>query len=192
MTLPKWMKSSLEQQHILYVIYSQYHACWCSRDFRSQCIGRHSINPQSRITPSVASDELIDIGIIDEYGNADQRCTHCCASATKLITWCLHPSLCNHSCKYTGDHVRYMTAHSALTHWGRVTHICVGNLTIIGSDNGLSPVRRQAIIWTNDGLLLVEPLGTKLSENSIEIIIFSFKKMRLKCRLRNGSHFVSA
>ena len=32
-----------------------------------------------------------------------------------------------------------------LTHWGRVTHICVGNLTIIGLDNGLSPGRRQAI-----------------------------------------------
>ena len=29
--------------------------------------------------------------------------------------------------------------HSALTHWGRVIHICVGNLAIIGSDNGLSP-----------------------------------------------------
>ena len=33
-----------------------------------------------------------------------------------------------------------------ITHWGRVTHICVSNLTIIGSDNGLSPGRRQAII----------------------------------------------
>ena len=33
-----------------------------------------------------------------------------------------------------------------LTHWGRVTHICVGKITIIGSDNGLSPERRQAII----------------------------------------------
>ena len=33
-----------------------------------------------------------------------------------------------------------------LTHWGRATHICVGNLTIIVSDNGLSPGRRQAII----------------------------------------------
>ena len=39
-----------------------------------------------------------------------------------------------------------------LTHWGRVTHICVGNLPIIGSDNGLSPDRRQAIIWTNAGI----------------------------------------
>ena len=34
-----------------------------------------------------------------------------------------------------------------LTHWGRVTHICVSKLTIIGSDNGLSPWPRQAIIW---------------------------------------------
>ena len=39
-----------------------------------------------------------------------------------------------------------------LTHWGRVTHICVSNLTIIDSDNGLSPGRRQAIIWTNAGI----------------------------------------
>ena len=30
-----------------------------------------------------------------------------------------------------------------LTHWGRVTHMCVNKLTIIGSDNGLSPGRRQ-------------------------------------------------
>ena len=34
-----------------------------------------------------------------------------------------------------------------------LTHICVGNLTIIVSDNGLSPGRRQAIIWTNAGIV---------------------------------------
>ena len=137
-----------------------------------------------------------------------------------------------------------------LTHWGRVTHICVGNLTIIGSDNGLSPGRRQAIIWTNHyddvimttiasqitsltsvystvyldadqrkhqssaslafvwgihrdrwiprtkgqlrgkcshlmtsscaGILLIRPLGTNFSEFLVEILIVSFKKMRLK------------
>ena len=67
-----------------------------------------------------------------------------------------------------------------LTHWGRVTHICVFNLTIIGSDNGLSPSRRQAIIWTNDGILLIEPLGTKFSEILIAIQTFSFKKIYLK------------
>ena len=37
-------------------------------------------------------------------------------------------------------------------------HIRVGKLTIIGSDNGLSPWRRQAIIWTIVGILLIEPL----------------------------------
>ena len=67
-----------------------------------------------------------------------------------------------------------------LTHWGQVTHICVGNLTIIGSDNGLSPGRRQAIIWTNAGILLIGPLGTNLSEIVIEIHTFSFKKMHFK------------
>ena len=41
-------------------------------------------------------------------------------------------------------------------------HICVGNLTIIGPDNGMSAGRRQAIIWTNAGILLTEPLGTNL------------------------------
>ena len=67
-----------------------------------------------------------------------------------------------------------------LTHWGRVTHICVSELTIIGSDNGLSPERRQAIIWTSAGILLIGPLRTNFSEISIKIHIFSFKKMHLK------------
>ena len=52
-----------------------------------------------------------------------------------------------------------------LTHWGRVTHICVGNLTIIGPNNCLSPGRRQAIIWNNTGILLIAPWGTNFSEN---------------------------
>ena len=61
-----------------------------------------------------------------------------------------------------------------------MTHICVVDLTIIGSDNGLSPGRRQAIIWTNAGILLIGPLGTNFSEISIKILTFSFTKMRLK------------
>ena len=68
----------------------------------------------------------------------------------------------------------------SLTHWGRVTHICVYKLTTIGSDNDLSPGRRQAIIWTNAGILLIGPLGTNFSEFSIKILTFSFTKMRLK------------
>ena len=73
-----------------------------------------------------------------------------------------------------------------------MTYICVGKLTIIGSDNGLSPGRRQAIIWTNAGILLIGPVGTNFSEMLIGIQTFSLKKIRLKCRLRNVVHFVSA
>ena len=67
-----------------------------------------------------------------------------------------------------------------LTHRGRVTHICVSDLTSISSDNSLSPGRRQAIIRTNAGILLIRPLETNLSEILIKIWIFSFKKMGLK------------
>ena len=67
-----------------------------------------------------------------------------------------------------------------LTRWGRVTHICVGKLTIISSDNGLSPERRQVIIWTNAGVLLIWPLGTNFSEILIEIQTFSLKEIRLE------------
>ena len=81
----------------------------------------------------------------------------------------------------------------ALTHWGRVMHICVFILTIIGSDNGLSPGRRQAIIRTNAGILSIGPLGTNFSEILIGMQAFSFKKKSMwKSRLRNGLHFVSA
>ena len=59
-------------------------------------------------------------------------------------------------------------------------HICVGNLTILGSDNGLSPGRRQAIIWTNAGILLIRTLGTNFSEILGEMHSFSFSKMHLK------------
>ena len=59
-------------------------------------------------------------------------------------------------------------------------HICVSKLTIIGSDNGLSPGRRQPIIWTNAGILLIRPLETNFSDILIKIHIFSFKKIHLK------------
>ena len=67
-----------------------------------------------------------------------------------------------------------------LIHGGRVTHICVSKQTNTGSDNGLSPGRRQAIIWTNAGILLIRPLGTNFSEILGEIHSFSFSKMHLK------------
>ena len=69
---------------------------------------------------------------------------------------------------------------SLLTRWGRVTHTCVDKLTIIGSDNGLSPDRRQAIIWTNAGLLSIGSLRTYFNENLIKIQQFSLMKMHVK------------
>ena len=61
-----------------------------------------------------------------------------------------------------------------------MTHICIGNLTITGSDNGLSPGWRQSITWTNVGILLIGPLGTNFSEILIKIQTFSFKKIHFK------------
>ena len=59
-------------------------------------------------------------------------------------------------------------------------HVLNSMVTIIGSDNGLSPGRRQAIIWTNAGILLIGPLGTNISGILSEIYTYSFKKMYLK------------
>ena len=120
----RWNELRNNNTCVLSVLHSQYHACWCSGDFRRQGFSRYGIDPQSWNILSLASEEL--------------------------------------------------------THWGRVTHICFGNLTIIGSDNGLSPGRRQAIIWTNARILLIGPLGTNFSEMFIEIHTFSFKKMHVK------------
>ena len=64
-----------------------------------------------------------------------------------------------------------------LTHWVRMTHICASKKTIIGSDNGLSPPRHQAIISANAKLLLIGPLGIKFL---IKIHTFWFKKMYFK------------
>ena len=63
-----------------------------------------------------------------------------------------------------------------LTHWhlqASVQH------TNIGSDNGLSPVRRQAIIWTNAAILSIRPQETYFIEILFKIQKFSFKRMHL-------------
>ena len=71
-----------------------------------------------------------------------------------------------------------------LTQWRRVTPIFVSKLAIICSNNGLSSDRRQAIIWTNAGILFIWPLGTKISDMLIEINPFHSRKrtwMSAKC-----------
>ena len=70
-----------------------------------------------------------------------------------------------------------------------MTHICIGELTITGSDNGLSPGRRQAIIRTNAGILLIGTLGTNFSDILSQIHTFSFKKVHLKMSSGNWQPF---
>ena len=74
----------------------------------------------------------------------------------------------------------YSWKKACLTHQGWVTHICVSEIIIVGSDNGLSPGRRQVIIWTNAGILLIEPMRINFNEILIEINTFLFTKMHLK------------
>ena len=54
------------------------------------------------------------------------------------------------------------------------------NRVSIASANGLSPIRRQAIIWTNAGLLSIGPLGTNFGEILIKIQNVSFTTMHVK------------
>ena len=61
-----------------------------------------------------------------------------------------------------------------------MTHICISKLTIIGSVNGLSPGRRQPIISTNDGILLIRTQWTNFSEILIKVQTFSFTEIHLK------------
>ena len=60
--------------------------------------------------------------------------------------------------------------------------ICASvNRISIGSDNGLSPIRRRAINLTKARLLSIGPLGTNFREFFyIKILNFSFKKVHLK------------
>ena len=80
-----------------------------------------------------------------------------------------------------------------LTHQRRVTHICVSKLCHHGSDNGLSPVRRQPIIWTNDGLLSIRPQATHFNEILFEIQKFFIQERAYEnvvCKI--DGHLVSA
>ena len=82
------------------------------------------------------------------------------------------------------------SANMVLTHWDRVMHICISNLTIIGSDNGLVPGWHQAIILTSAGVLLIQTSGTNFSEILSKIHTFNSRKCIWKCCLQNGGYFV--
>ena len=118
----------------------------------------------------------------------DEKCTRTLIhNKDRLSMWISYQDINN--CKnsmlvrrhlYMESGLWFWFIYSVLIHWGRATHICVNKRTIIGSDKGLSPSRRQAIIRTNAGILLIRPLGTNFSEILVEIQTFSLKKIRLK------------
>ena len=116
-----------------------------------------------------------------------QGCGFCTPSL-----WGVPPRWYGQDSKLQERRARSQNAGNKITHWGRVTHLCVSKLTNIASDNGLSPGRRQAITWTNIGILLIGPLGTNFSEMLIEIHTFSFKKILLKMSSAKWRPFVSA
>ena len=59
-------------------------------------------------------------------------------------------------------------------------HISPVNQVSIGSDNGLSPIRLEAVIWTSAGLLSIGPVGRNFSEILTKIQNFSVTKIHLK------------
>ena len=134
------------------------------------------------------------------FGHETMVCTVCLSIFLSLLSLLLSLSFGKQT-YVSGRNVLgkcCVESRNSLTHWGRVTHICVGKLIIIGSDNGLSLERRQAIIWINAGILLIGPLGTNFSEILIEIQTFSLKKMRLKmssakcCSFRPGLNVLNS
>ena len=64
------------------------------------------------------------------------------------------------------------------------------NYAIIGSDNGLSPDRRQAIIWINAGVLLIVKLQWNfirnwyifIHENPFKIVVWKKASIFSRCQ----------
>ena len=135
--------------------HSKYHGCGCPGSLRRQDISTHDIDYVDYVSYCLTWGG-ISIACVMWIWRNDMRYEYMFLFSLKYLT------------------------RKGLTHWGRVTHICVSKLNIIGSDNGLSPSRRQAIIWTNAGILSIRPLETNFSEILIKIHTFSFKKIHLK------------
>ena len=99
------------------------------------------------------------------------------AALVQIMAWC-------QSIIWTNDGIIYWRIYAllGLNEWNSYQWSINAsvNYTIIGSDNGLSPDQRQAIILTNAGILLIEPLGTKFSQMIIDIHKFSSNNMHLK------------
>ena len=74
-----------------------------------------------------------------EYSTAPDLVNH--TLMEDLSNHCLHDGMLSCYCLINLDFNH--------THWGRAPHTSFGNLSVNGSDDGLSPGRRQTIIRTN-------------------------------------------
>ena len=79
-------------------------------------------------------------------------------------------------------------------------HTCISRLTVIGPENGLSPGRHQAIIWTNAGMLLTEPVRTTsvkynrssfifIQENAFENVVSEMESILSRPQCVNVYYF---
>ena len=98
-------------------------------------------------------------------------------NCSQIMSWCYQQQAITWA--NVDPDLRYL-GHDESTNWGRLTPICISELTTFGSDNGLLPGRHQAIIWTNAGILLIGPSRTNISDNFFEMHTFSWKNMHLK------------
>ena len=103
-----------------------------------------------------------------------------CLNKVMPVAWALFTTGIYQKLKHreiiTCHHIQQdIIAYLLLTHSGRVAHICISKLTIIGSDNGLS-----SHYLNQCEILLIRLLGTNSSEILSAIHTFSFKKMHLK------------
>ena len=106
------------------------------------------------------------------YSDTDQRKHQC--SASLAFVWGIHRGPVNSPHKWP-------VTRGSFPFDDAIMRICASvNWVSIGSGHGLSPVRRQAITWTNKAALSIGPLGTNFSKIPIEIKTFSFRNMRLR------------
>ena len=76
-----------------------------------------------------------------------------------------------------------MYVFTPLTHWSRVMHICISELTIIVSDNGWLPGWCQAIIWTNAGIFFIEELVQNSDGCCFDSACHQGPNITLRCHL---------
>ena len=97
-----------------------------------------------------------------------------------LISWSNYYLFMPRRCRWNFKCVifKHSSVISFLTYWGRIYASVI--YAIIGSDNGLSPARHQAVIWTNTSKVSIRPEGTYFSEIVFKIQKFSFKEMPLE------------